>query len=441
MRAKRLAPPPSTKQNKPQIKQERERVAFRAFTFAPRTVVGRHPVVVFALSTFFFLLFAKQHKHNHLVVTRLQSMRALTFTLAAGLLALAAAGGRSRSEFRSGEFVPTARRVQYHGVRRGRRGARRVDGKEKRAPPSQHPLTLTHNPPTSHTQQLRTQWVDLTGRHCPRFGDDATLALPLPPPTLPDGASLRGTYKVQLAFDGERLRTPWLTVGGGGAGVGGVPVVAVTLTRAGRRLVSARAAVADAPPEYVAAHPAVGGEWAPGAPWPRHAPLVIGWASLPGADLVAGAYAVLAACLVAALAGALSGLAGVEDAVADLVAGVAAAVDGGRGVAIALPSLAAPVTGALPPHATRPVTPVASTAAARTAALYGGGGGAPCVWRRVWRACPLRRAGAVRGRATTTSAPGGDGAAAVWSGQVGLTFVFLCELFRKKEEARNATPL
>ena len=165
------------------------------------------------------------------------------------------------SEFRTGEFIPTARRVQYHGT--------------------------------------RSRWVDLASKHCPRLGSDGQLAIPLPAPIVPptkhqrkhgDGAAadapplLHGTYKVQFAFDGERVLTPWLTVAREDLDVGSnkkkkkrrkkngddaivvadVPVVDLVLARAGRELLgggATRARVSRAPQDYVAAHGGLADEW------------------------------------------------------------------------------------------------------------------------------------------------------------------------------------
>ena len=251
------------------------------------------------------------------------------------------------SEFRTGEFVPTARRVQYHG--------------------------------------MRSRWVDLASKHCPRFGSDGLLAIPLPAPIIPstkkqrkhhDGIDspplplLHGTYKVQFAFDGERVLTPWLTVAREdlldgksrkkrrkksdeeGAIVADVPVVDLVLARAGRELLgggASRARVSRAPQDYVAAHGGLADEWRtterlPNSSggggggrgggglggeveqrWPRTLPVRVRWAARPGADLAAGASTLLLASLLAALLASLASLAGHGSALRGLVEGAVAA--------------------------------------------------------------------------------------------------------------------
>ena len=259
------------------------------------------------------------------------------------------------SEFRTGEFIPTARRVQYHGT--------------------------------------RSRWVDLASKHCPRFGSDGLLAIPLPAPIVPptkhqrkhgDGAAadapplLHGTYKVQFAFDGERVLTPWLTVAREDLDVGSnkkkkkrrkkngddaivvadVPVVDLVLARAGRELLgggATRARVSRAPQDYVAAHGGLADEWRTTTTtttttneteqqqhqkWPRTLPVRVRWAARPGADLAAGASTLLLASLLAALVGSVVSLAGHGSVLRELVEGAAAAgaeeaeevlMGGGRG--------------------------------------------------------------------------------------------------------------
>lgn len=237
------------------------------------------------------------------------------------------------SEFRTGEFIPTARRVQYHGT--------------------------------------RSRWVDLASRHCPRFGSDGLLAIPLPAPIVPPtkkeqkkhgaaspSALLHGTYKVQFAFDGERVLTPWLTVAREDLDgkskkkkrnddafvVADVPVVDLVLARAGRELLgggATRARVSRAPQDYVAAHGGLADEWRSGGAhsssspngsseaveqrWPRTLPVRVRWAVRPGADLAAGASALLVASLLAASLASLASLAGHAGVLRELVEGAVAA--------------------------------------------------------------------------------------------------------------------
>ena len=131
------------------------------------------------------------------------------------------------AEYHVGDFVPTARRAQFHGVR-ARLGATTAQ-----------PLSA------ARCLQSRTQWHDLLGRHCPKFGHSKTVrprrlrwrlpapltaraqvAVPLPRPV---GFAAGDEYKLALAFDGDRFLTQWLPVLGKRAPE--VPLLQVELVR------------------------------------------------------------------------------------------------------------------------------------------------------------------------------------------------------------------
>jgi hypothetical protein len=112
--------------------------------------------------------------------------------------------------FRDGEYIPSARKAQFHEVREAGSPCRcpcsmaiwrsDPDHRLPACPPHPHP---PHHP---LLLQTRTQWHDMLGNHCPRFGQDRLVALPLPRPN----SQLASTdiYKLQLSFDGvSRLLT------------------------------------------------------------------------------------------------------------------------------------------------------------------------------------------------------------------------------------------
>jgi len=95
----------------------------------------------------------------------------------------------------------------------------------------------------------------------PQFGLDRLVALPLPAPRAAaaaaadeaaGGAAAGGAgglvrdYKLQLSFDNDRFVTPWLPLLGPGAPR--VPLVEVTLSRAGAELLAVAAKARRAPP-------------------------------------------------------------------------------------------------------------------------------------------------------------------------------------------------
>ncbi|MEW5302798.1 MAG: hypothetical protein WDW36_005545 [Sanguina aurantia] len=172
------------------------------------------------------------------------------------LLARDELGGRglatTAQAFRSGDFVQTARKAQFH--------------------------------------ESRTQWHDLLGHHCPRFGVDRLVALPIPKPK----ATLKPTddYKLQLSFDGDRHMTHWLSVIGKRAPE--VPLVEVVLRRSGSELLGVSASVHDAPAHYKAAHEVLVAEFRNASHWPKHVLVHYSFDTRNDVDLDRGLYVLFA---------------------------------------------------------------------------------------------------------------------------------------------------
>lgn len=137
-------------------------------------------------------------------------------------------------QFQDGEYVPTARRAQFHGS--------------------------------------RTQWHDLLGRHCPRFASDLVVTVPLPRPL---GYTSADEYKLSLAFDGERIVTPWLTLIGRRAPEH--PMVDVELTHTGQELRAVAANVYPAPSDFYAEHGDLFVAFANATHWPKHLVVSYHW--------------------------------------------------------------------------------------------------------------------------------------------------------------------
>uniref|UniRef100_A0A7R9W1U5 Transmembrane 9 superfamily member n=1 Tax=Chlamydomonas euryale TaxID=1486919 RepID=A0A7R9W1U5_9CHLO len=177
------------------------------------------------------------------------STRAQIVVLLGGLLPslFAVAAG-----FREGEFIPAARKAQFH--------------------------------------EVRTQWHDLLGSHCPRFGQERLVALPLPRPHLPLEPKV-DTYKIQLSFDGDRHVTHWLKVIGPGAPP--VPVVHVTLRRAGEDILGVKAQVQIAPISYEHMHKPLVEEWQNASAWPKHLLIKYKFQSEHEVDLDRGIYVLM----------------------------------------------------------------------------------------------------------------------------------------------------
>lgn len=120
--------------------------------------------------------------------------------------------------------------------------------------------------------QTRTHWQDVLGHHCPRFGIDRLVAIPIPKPK---GYQEGDEYKVQLSFDGERFITPWLAVLHGRAAA--VPYIDVSLTRSGDGIAAVSALSLKLPKEDVSRHKEIVEEFRNTTHWPKHLLVYYHW--------------------------------------------------------------------------------------------------------------------------------------------------------------------
>lgn len=151
--------------------------------------------------------------------------------------------------YHEGDFVPAARKAQFHAQ--------------------------------------RTEWRDLLGRHCPRFGMDQLVVLPLEEPAM---WHKDDEYKLMLSFDSDRLLTTWLTVLGPGRAP---PLITVTLTSVGGELRRAHAAAAPLPPAYLAKHPRLTEEYTDAKLWPKHVLIEYRWEQYADVDAGSGLFVLL----------------------------------------------------------------------------------------------------------------------------------------------------
>ncbi|KAK9836933.1 hypothetical protein WJX81_000603 [Elliptochloris bilobata] len=175
--------------------------------------------------------------------------------------------------------------------------------------------------PTSRRAQfhgVRTTWHDLLGRNCPRFGIDTLTVIQLPHPKAFGQAD---AYKVQLAFDGDRVLTPWLKLIGKGAP--DVPLLDVALMRSGAALASASAKAVNLPDAYLYDHHALAEEFRNATAWPKHLLVQYRWQHAPGVDATAALYLAMAAGLGAFLATAAGVLASYDSKLRAFVADLA----------------------------------------------------------------------------------------------------------------------
>ncbi|KAL2614251.1 hypothetical protein R1flu_025943 [Riccia fluitans] len=166
------------------------------------------------------------------------------------------------SAYGQGDFVPMSRRGQYHS--------------------------------------MRTSWIDQLGRHCPRFGIDNEVVLPLPKPT---GYTGTDPYKIALLFGSEKYQTPWLFVVGRSSME--VPMIDVTLRYAGSDFLGATAKVVNMPDSYLNEHPNIKTNfWEPNN-WPKHILVRYFWEEDSEIDVAAGLYVLFGSGLVLTVAMAL----------------------------------------------------------------------------------------------------------------------------------------
>lgn len=143
------------------------------------------------------------------------------------------------ADYQAGDFVPMARRAQFLGT--------------------------------------RTQWHDVLGRHCPRFGQDSTVVVPLPKPV---GLGQNDDYKLSLSFEGERFVTPWVAVLGFGVGQGANPIfpmLRVDLVNTGAHLGPVRTTLMSAPAALAEEHKDILAEFHNASVWPKHLLVSYAW--------------------------------------------------------------------------------------------------------------------------------------------------------------------
>lgn len=96
----------------------------------------------------------------------------------------------------------------------------------------------------------RTEWHDVSARHCPLFAHDSSVAMPLPGASrAPSGSA---SFKLQLAFDAGRVLTPW--VDAPIEDQSSSPIIAITLAYSGDTLLSATASSEGKADESVHTH-------------------------------------------------------------------------------------------------------------------------------------------------------------------------------------------
>eukprot|EP00897_Mesotaenium_endlicherianum_P005675 jgi/Mesen1/5135/ME000255S04102 len=145
------------------------------------------------------------------------------------------------SAYNHGDFVPMARKGQFHG--------------------------------------MRTHWHDVLGRHCPRYGINREAVIPVPRPV---GFTKDDSYKLSLSFGRERYTTPWLFVVSSKKLE--VPLIDVALLR------GVRAKVIPMSPDYMERHKEMVEQFYNATHWPKNVLVRYTWVEHTEVDVTTGLF-------------------------------------------------------------------------------------------------------------------------------------------------------
>jgi len=167
------------------------------------------------------------------------------FSLLLFCLGLLSCTGVFTHAYQIGDALPVARRGQFHGQ--------------------------------------TTSWLDQLGRHCPKFGVDTEVVMPLPKPV---GYTVSESYKVSFQFGREKYLTPWLLV----IGRKEVPMLEVTLRYSGGDLEGVTSRIVPMPEKYLKQHEAIRQKFVDPEDWPKHILVQYTWVEKSEIDVVGGLF-------------------------------------------------------------------------------------------------------------------------------------------------------
>ncbi|CAL1400416.1 unnamed protein product [Linum trigynum] len=131
----------------------------------------------------------------------------------------------------------------------------------------------------------RTMWHDMIGKHCPIFGVNREVLVPIAKPTGYTGAD---PYKISFQVGREKYQTPWLYVINRKSSE--VPMIDVHLRYAGGDLHGITSQVVDMPHHYVEIHPNIRKQFWDPQHWPKHVLVRYTWEEHSDIDVAAGFY-------------------------------------------------------------------------------------------------------------------------------------------------------
>ncbi|CAK9323407.1 unnamed protein product [Citrullus colocynthis] len=154
------------------------------------------------------------------------------------------------------------------------------------------PISLAYRPgdivPMSKMGQYhssRTVWHDMIGRHCPIFGVNREVLVPIPKPVGYTGAD---PYKISFQVGKEKFLVPWLLVINRKSAE--VPMIDVHLRYSGSDLHGVTAKVVDMPHIYIDTHPNISKQFWDQQHWPKHILVRYTWEEQSDIDVTSGLY-------------------------------------------------------------------------------------------------------------------------------------------------------
>ncbi|XP_071721137.1 uncharacterized protein [Rutidosis leptorrhynchoides] len=131
----------------------------------------------------------------------------------------------------------------------------------------------------------RTVWHDMIGRHCPIFGVNREVLVPISKPTGFTGAD---PYKISFQVGKEKYYIPWLLVVNRKKSE--VPMIDVHLRYSGSDFLGVTANVVDMPHHYLELHPDISKQFWDAQIWPKHVLVRYTWEEQSEIDVATGFY-------------------------------------------------------------------------------------------------------------------------------------------------------
>ncbi|KAL5550638.1 hypothetical protein UlMin_000814 [Ulmus minor] len=139
----------------------------------------------------------------------------------------------------------------------------------------------------------RTVWQDIIGRHCPIFGVNREVLIPIQKPMGYTGAD---AYKLSFQVGREKFLVPWLLVVNRKSSE--VPMIDVQLRYSGSDLLGVTAKVVNMPHKYVEIHPDIRQQFWDPQQWPKHVLVRYTWEERSEIDVTSGFYVLFGSGLV-----------------------------------------------------------------------------------------------------------------------------------------------